>query len=56
MKAKIKKDFVILVEVKDSCESSATATVSIETKNMVISSIFNFLYSSSYLPNYVSSR
>jgi hypothetical protein len=35
MKANITKDFVILVEVKDSCEYSATATVSIETQNMV---------------------
>jgi hypothetical protein len=42
MKAKIKKEFVILVEVKDSCESSATATVSIETQNMVISKKFQF--------------
>jgi hypothetical protein len=35
MKANITKDFGILVEAKDSCESSATATVLIETQNMV---------------------
>ncbi|XP_048773613.2 collagen alpha-3(VI) chain-like [Ostrea edulis] len=34
MKAKINKEFAILVEAKDSCEHSATATVSIETQNM----------------------
>lgn len=35
MKANITKDFAILVEAKDSCEHSATATVFIETQNMV---------------------
>lgn len=35
LKAKVKSDYAFLVRAKDSCNTTATATVSIQTQNMV---------------------
>ena len=35
VKAKIKSDYAFLVKAKDSCNTTATATVSVQTQNMV---------------------